>query len=154
MKNTISKFIKTLSVLALLFAGTVTSISAQENAKEYECTFTYSMTVASGKGSSGENVTPVVKVDFENRSVTLPPFVFTESKTIMSFTIDDVAFTEESDGTITFYRKSFECNSGVLPLKGSDLKGTISNDKLTLTVKYKAGKMPFSLSLKYSGTEI
>ncbi|MCR4735429.1 MAG: calycin-like domain-containing protein [Treponema sp.] len=129
--------------LFFIFSGIAFSQPAFGN---YAVTFSYSMMVKSGEGSSGKGITPLVSLS-ENK-VTLPPFVFSEKMTINSFDIEGVEIME-SDGKTTLTCKSFSSYDGKYQIKGSDLKGTIENGKLTLKVTYKAGKMPFKLTVKY-----
>lgn len=126
-------------------------------AKDYDVEFEYSMLVKSGKGSSGQNVQPVVKVLNEKddkADFILPDFVFSEKMTIHSFKIDDVDFLKNADGSFSFSKEKFSSNDGTYEISGNNLSGTISSDgKIDFTVIYKAGKMPFKLKVKYFGNE-
>ncbi len=127
-------------------------------AKDYDVEFEYSMLVKSGKGSSGQNVQPIVKVlenENDKADFILPDFVFAEKMTIHSFKIADVDFTKNADGSFSFSKDKFSSSDGTYEISGNNLSGTISSDgKINFSVTYKAGKMPFKLKVKYSGNEV
>lgn len=126
-------------------------------AKDYAVEFEYSMLVKNGKGSSGQNVQPIVKVLNDENSkaeLVLPDFVFSEKMTIHSFKIDEVDFSKNADGSFSFSKDKFSSTDGTYEISGNNLRGTISSDgKINFTLTYKAGKMPFKLKVKYFGNE-
>jgi len=118
-------------------------------AKDYRCCFVYKVAGTSGTGKCTEGTDPIVKIDFENKEITFPDFVFTESKTIPEYTVTGVEMIAGTNGTFEIQKDKFEINKGGKTITGKKLYGTVKGDELDLEVILKVGKMPFNLNVKY-----
>jgi len=118
-------------------------------AEDYRCSFVYRVATTSGEGNCSEGTDPIVKIDFENKKISFPDFVFTESKTIPEYTVTEVEITEKSDGIIEVRKDSFEINENGKNINGKKISGIIKGDDLELEVVLKVGKMPFNLKVRY-----
>jgi len=118
-------------------------------AKDYNCTFVYKVAGTSGTGKCSEGIDPVVKIDFEKKEITFPDFVFTESKTIPEYSVDEIEIKTNSDGSIEIQKDKFEVNQDGKTITGKKLYGIVKGDDLELEVVLKVGKMPFNLKVKY-----
>ncbi|MCR4742452.1 MAG: calycin-like domain-containing protein [Treponema sp.] len=149
---------KIIYLTAILFIFFETSfIFAQERDifGEYEVSFGYSMTVKSGPGSSGPDVKPIVKiteVDENHVNIILPDFVFSEKMKVASFEIKNVELSDIEEGKELKLGK-FTSSDGNYQITGYSLQGKIQSGLLDFKVTYKAGKMPFKLTVNYKSTE-
>lgn len=148
MKYLFKKTVLLLVIFSMADFFYAEKLSPQE---EYPVNFNYSMTVKSGQGNSGAGNIPLVKINSTSAKladITLPPFVFSEKMTINSFTIKNVQVEEKND-RIYFKLDSFSTDDGKYKIKGYKVEGTIYKGQLELKVIYKAGKMPFKLTVDY-----
>ena len=67
--------------------------------------------------------------------------------------VSDVACTAKADGSIEFVKDNFVCQTGDYEVKGK-LSGVYSEGKLTVTVNYKPGSMPFECQSDYESKSI
>jgi len=118
-------------------------------AKDYKCTFVYKVATSSGEGKCSEGTDPIVQIDFENKTISFPDFVFTESKTIPEYTVTTVEMNARSDNSIEVKKDNFEINQDGKKIIGKKLYGIVRGDELELEVVLKVGKMPFNLKVNY-----
>lgn len=121
-------------------------LSSLTFARDYQCSFTYKVAGKTGTGSSAQEVIPVVTVNSENKTVTLPDFIFSSARTIKSFTIIGVDFYNETE----FSASHFETVMDSKKITVKNLKGSVQNDILKMTLSLKIGKMPFFIFLEYN----
>lgn len=119
------------------------------SAKDFKCSFTYKIAASSGTGKCSDGKEPVVKIDFSNNKITFPDFVFTETKTIPEYIVQNVEIKTKSNGIIEIKKDFFEIYSKGKKITGKKLYGTLKDDELELEVVLKVGKMPFSIKVKY-----
>ena len=127
---------------------------AGDSAKEYPVEFTYSMTVKSGKGSTGTDSVPLVAIEEKSdgtADITIPRFFFSEERCIESYVIKGASIKEGGDGSKGYSIKNYSVKSGDKDITVYSLDGTVDKDgNLLMTLVFKAGKMPFKVTAKYS----
>jgi len=133
----------------LLLRSAFLFIQAFLFAKDYRCSFVYKVATSSGIGNCSEGTDPIVSIDFENKKIRFPDFVFTETKTIPEYSVDEIEIKTNSDGSIEIKKDKFEVNQDGKTITGKKLYGTVKGDELELEVVLKVGKMPFNLKVKY-----
>ncbi len=149
------KLLKMMMMTWAFFAASITWAQSVDISGDYKTTFSYSMMVKSGDGSAGDGVLPIVSiepVDEGHVNITLPPFVFSDKMKIESFVIENVELSQDDNGSLLFIKK-FSSNDGNYEISGYGLSGSIKKGKLDMKVVYKAGKMPFKLTVNYLSYE-
>ena len=133
----------------LLLIASILFMAFGLSAQEFNVNFDYSMSVKSGKGSSGDEPSVVKVVSEGNKcSVTIPKFYMSEDRCVNSYKIEGVEYVKNGD-VIELKGSNLTSNDGKNDIIIYDLKGKIENGKLDLTVLIKVGKMPFKLTVHY-----
>ena len=142
---------KIIASIIVLMTLSCIALYAEDYERCYPVEFSYKMSVKSGKGFSGDNPS-VIKITYKENGyadITLPCFVFSESMTVGSFIINNVNVTIKESGDLLLSLSDFSSTDGRYDIKGYSLEGCCDDEDITLRVIYKAGKMPFRLTVEY-----
>lgn len=124
----------------------------------FSCDINSTVTLPSGQQyfvNSGEKKVFVSSINKSLVKLTLPTFVAESEQlrtpiTIGEIVVDSVSVSESASGNVTLSKGEFTYLSSTYFIKGHSIKGTIVNGKLSVTMDYTPGNMPFGLSTTFT----
>lgn len=149
------------------FSLTTVSCNKDEEKKEsivicpvggFECDINSTVTLPSGQQYFVNSGVKNVNISSINQSLvklTFPTFVAEAEQlrtpiTIGEIVVDSVSVSETASGEVTLSKGEFTYQSSTYFIKGHSVKGTIREGKLSVTMDYTPGNMPFGLTTSFT----
>lgn len=148
-------------LFAALALATVSCSKDDDNNKlsvcptgSFTCNISSTVTMPkSGQQFIVESGEGAVKIDAINESlvkVTLPTFVAQSEQiknpiTINEIVVDSVLVSQTTLGSLTLSKGEFTCQTSTFFINGHSLKGTMKEGKLSVSIDYTPGSMPYGL---------
>lgn len=124
----------------------------------FSCDINSTVTLPSGQQyfvNSGVKKVDVSSINNSLVKLTFPTFVAESEQlrtpiTIGEIVVDSVNVSETASGEITLSKGEFTYQSSTYFIKGHSVKGSIVDGKLSVTMDYTPGNMPFGLTTTFT----